>query len=214
MPGAGVPVIEVHWFGMGWYQGDMPSAVDAVRNADQLRLLIRDGAQPKYLPFWGHRPPPAGGVGRGCLSQWWPAAFTIDGLVYPTAEHFMMAAKAMLFGDAETAARIRQAPHPGAAKQLGRQVRGFREQHWAEHRFDLVVTGNVAKFGQHPDLREFLLGTGSRVLVEASPQDRIWGIGLAAGDERATSPHHWPGLNLLGFALMEVRHQLRSHDAG
>jgi ribA/ribD-fused uncharacterized protein len=160
----------------------------------------------------GHQPPPVGGVGRGCLSQWWPAAFTIGGLAYPTAEHFMMAAKAMLFGDADTAAQIRQAPHPGAAKQLGRQVHGFREEEWAEHRFDLIVAGNLAKFGQHPDLREFLLGTGDRVLVEASPRDRIWGVGLAAGDERATSPDDWLGLNLLGFALMEVRHQLRDQD--
>jgi ribA/ribD-fused uncharacterized protein len=65
---------------------------------------------------------------------------------------------------------------------------------------------------QHPDLREFLLGTGDRVLVEASPQDRIWGIGLAADDERASVPEQWLGLNLLGFALMEVRHRLRAQD--
>ena len=191
----------------------MASAAAGARSADQLRGLIEDGAQPKYLLFWGHRPPATGGVGRGCLSQWWPAAFAVDGLVYPSAEHFMMAAKAMLFGDPDTAARIRAAPHPGAAKQLGRQVRGFQEHQWAERRFDLVVTGNMAKFSQHPGLREFLLGTGDRVLVEASPRDRIWGVGLAAGDERATSPDDWLGLNLLGFALMEVRHQLRDQDA-
>jgi ribA/ribD-fused uncharacterized protein len=74
----------------------------------------------------------------------------------------------------------------------------------------LVVTGNLAKFGQHPELRDFLLGTGARVLVETSPVDRIWGTGLAADHEYSTSPEHWPGLNLLGFALMEVRHQLRA----
>ena len=121
----------------------------------------------------------------------------------------MMAAKALLFGDAETADRIRAASHPRAAKELGRQVRGFDEQHWAERRFDLVVSGNLAKFGQHAELRDFLLGTGGRVLVEASPLDRIWGTGLAADHEHSTSPENWPGLNLLGFALMEVRHQLR-----
>ena len=87
-------------------------------------------------------------------------------------------------------------------------MRGFDEQRWAEHRFEVVVAGNMAKFGQHPQLRDYLAGTGSRVLVEASPQDRVWGIGLAAGDERAGSPERWPGLNLLGFALMEVRRQL------
>jgi ribA/ribD-fused uncharacterized protein len=185
------------------------TAADA-RSADQLRSLIRGGARPRYLLFWGHQPPPAGGVGKGCLSQWWPAAFTVDGHSYPSAEHFMMAGKASLFGDAETAAQIRQAPHPGAAKALGRQVRGFDELRWAEHRVDLVVTGNLAKFSQHAGLREFLLGTGDRVIVEASARDPIWGIGLAADDQRATSPEQWPGLNLLGFALMEVRHRLQA----
>ncbi len=179
-----------------------------IRSADQLMAFIRDGGQPKYLLFWGHQPPPSGGVGKGCLSQWWPAEFTVEGVAYASAEHYMMWAKAMLFGDAEVADQIRQAPHPGAAKALGRQVRGFDDKRWADRRFDLVVTANMAKFGQHAELREFLLSTGQRVLVEASPQDRIWGIGLTADDERAGSPATWLGLNLLGFALMEVRHQL------
>lgn len=74
----------------------------------------------------------------------------------------------------------------------------------------MVVAGNMAKFGQHQPLREFLAGAGSRVLVEASPQDRVWGIGLAAGDEPSGTPEHWQGLNLLGFALMEVRSRLRA----
>lgn len=140
---------------------------------DQLLSVIRDGGQPKYLLFWGHRPPPAGGVGKGCLSQWWPTAFTVDGVSYPSAEHYMMAAKARLSGDAEAVGKILAAPHPGAAKALGRQVRGCDEQHWTEHRFDVVVVGNMAKFGQHRQLRDFLVGTGSRVLVEASPRDRV-----------------------------------------
>jgi hypothetical protein len=72
----------------------------------------------------------------------------------------------------------------------------------------VVVAGNTAKFGQRPQLRDFLAGTGSRVLAEASPRDRVSGIGLAAGDERAGSPERRQGLNLLGFALMEVRHQI------
>jgi ribA/ribD-fused uncharacterized protein len=186
----------------------MTVAIADVRTVDQLLELIADGGQLKYLTFWGHQPTPGGGAGKGCLSQWWPASFTVDGETYASAEHFMMAAKALLFGDTEIAERIRKAPHPRAAKALGRQVRGFDEQRWAERRFGLVVTGNRAKFGQHPDLRDYLLATGSRILAEASPHDRIWGIGLAAAHEHATSPEHWPGLNLLGFALMEVRRQL------
>jgi ribA/ribD-fused uncharacterized protein len=179
-----------------------------VRTVEQLLGVIRDGGQPKYLLFWGHQPPPAGGVGKGCLSQWWPTAFTVDGVCYASAEHYMMAAKARLSGDTEAAAKIVAAPHPGVAKALGRQVRGFSEQQWAEDRFAVVVAGNLAKFDQHPQLRDFLVGTGGRVLVEASPRDRVWGIGLAASDERVGSPERWLGLNLLGFALMEVRRQL------
>lgn len=87
---------------------------------------------------------------------------------------------------------------------------GFDEERWAAHRFGVVVAGNLAKFGPHPDLREFLMATGSRVLVEASPRDKIWGIGLAADDERAASPERWPGQNLLGLAFMEVRQRLKA----
>lgn len=121
-----------------------------------------------------------------------------------------MTAKALLFGDAEMAEKIPAAPHPREAKALGRKVRGFVEERWAERRFDLVVAGNVAKFGQNPELRDYLLATGGRVLVEASPRDRVWGIGMGASNDLATSPEHWRGLNLLGFALMEARHQLRT----
>ena len=119
-----------------------------------------------------------------------------------------MAAKARLFGDHDAVPRIQAARTPAEAKSLGRLVRGFDEQAWAARRFDLVVEGNVAKFGQDAALRGFLLATAQRVLVEASPRDRIWGIGLGAANERATDPGQWRGLNLLGFALMEARDQL------
>ncbi len=173
--------------------------------ADLLSSLER-GDRLRYLFFWGHRPSPSG---EHVLSQWFERDFEDGGRVYRSAEHYMMAAKARLFGDAETEARILGAGHPGEAKKLGRQVRGFDEEHWTRHRFELVVRGNVAKFGGDPELRGYLLGTGGRVLVEASPLDRIWGVGLAADDERAADPARWEGLNLLGFALMEARARLR-----
>jgi ribA/ribD-fused uncharacterized protein len=182
---------------------------DEARDRETLAALVQSGARLKYLFFWGHQPLPGGEIGKPCLSQWWPAPFTVDGDTYPTAEHFMMAEKARLFGDEETRARILQASHPKAAKALGRKVRGFSEESWCAGRFEIVVRGNLAKFGQNPALREFLENTGDRVLVEASPVDRIWGIGLAADDPRAEYPDQWRGLNLLGFALMEVRRQFR-----
>lgn len=93
-------------------------------------------------------------------------------------------------------------------------MRGFDQAVWERERSGIVVEGSVHKFGQDDRLRGYLLGTGDRVLVEASPMDRIWGIGLAADDERAQDPARWRGLNLLGFALMEARERLRAEAAG
>jgi ribA/ribD-fused uncharacterized protein len=175
--------------------------------ADLLALAAR-GERIRYMFFWGHRPRPDGRLGAGCLSQWWPAPFVVDGVRYATAEHYMMVAKARLFGDGSLVPQMLAAPGPGAVKALGRQVRGFDQSTWDAHRFDLVVAGNLAKFGQDPALGGYLLGTGNRVLVEASPLDLVWGIGLAATDPRAGDPAQWRGLNLLGFALMRVRAHL------
>ena len=170
--------------------------------------MTSSAAVPEYLFFWGHEARPGAPVGRQCLSQWWEAPFTVDGRTFRTAEHYMMWGKALLFGDEETAGRVLAARTPGEAKALGRVVRGFDEDVWVARRLDVVVRGNLAKFAAHEDLRAFLLGTGDRVLVEASPLDRVWGIGLAADDERAADPATWLGLNLLGEALMEVRARL------
>jgi ribA/ribD-fused uncharacterized protein len=175
---------------------------------DEVIALHAAGRRVKYLFFWGHRPQRDGSIGTGCLSQWWPSVFTVDGVRFATAEHYMMWRKALLFGDHEAAQRIVAASHPRQAKMLGRQVRGFDEQTWVDQRRAIVVDASMAKFGQRAELRSFLVGTGERVLVEASPTDRIWGIGLAATDERAADPARWRGLNLLGFALMEARARL------
>ncbi|MER5480026.1 NADAR family protein [Streptomyces sp. NPDC002734] len=169
---------------------------------------MSSGTRVKFLHFWGHRPQSDGGVGAGCLSQWWPSPFTVDGRRYGTAEHWMMAAKARLFGDAEAENRILEADGPARAKNIGRTVRDFDEAVWERERFGIVVEGSVHKFAAHPELRAFLLGTGDRVLVESSPLDRVWGTGLAARDDGASDPARWRGLNLLGFALMEARERL------
>ncbi|MEU3018434.1 MULTISPECIES: NADAR family protein [unclassified Nocardiopsis] len=182
-------------------------------DARSVEDLLRVDGRVKYLHFWGHRPP-AAGVSASCLSQWWPADFSVDGVSFPTAEHFMMAGKARLFGDAEAHDRIVAAGHPRDAKTIGRQVRGFDQRVWERERFEIVVRGSVAKFGQNEDLLAFLLGTAQRVLVEASPRDRIWGIGLGRDHEHAERPRHWRGRNLLGFALMEARARLSEEPRG
>ncbi|WP_103514787.1 NADAR family protein [Streptomyces sp. SM10] len=177
---------------------------------DALLARAARGERVKYLPFWGHRPRPDGSLGESCLSQWWPAPFTVATVTYASAEHWMMAGKARLFGDSEAEALAVAAGSPAVAKKVGRLVRGFDDALWARERFALVVAGSVHKFGQDPALRAYLLGTGERVLVEASPLDRIWGIGLAKDDPRAGDPASWRGLNLLGFALMQARERLRA----
>jgi ribA/ribD-fused uncharacterized protein len=173
-------------------------------------LLEQPATDLKYLFFWGHTPRQAGVVDKSCFSQWYPAAFKVADATYATAEHWMMAEKARLFGNEEVRQRIIAAPHPAEAKKLGREVLGFDPQVWDAHKYDLVKAGNYQKFSQHPALQDYLHTTGSRVLVEASPVDGIWGIGLATSHPDALLPAKWPGQNLLGFALMEVRDQLRA----
>ena len=177
-----------------------------------LQTRYNRGETLKFLYFWGHRGR-QDAVTQACFSQWFPAPFAADGLTYPTAEHFMMAEKARLFGDAETLGKVLTAPNPGAAKALGRQVRGFDESRWQSHRFEIVVRANLAKFRQHSGLQDYLRNTGDRILVEASPVDRVWGIGLAKNDSGVENPNRWQGLNLLGFALMQVRQTLTEEVA-
>ncbi|MFF4247876.1 NADAR family protein [Streptomyces sp. NPDC001822] len=177
---------------------------------DDLLARTARGEHVKYLPFWGHRPRADGTLGASCLSQWWPSPFTVEGVSYASAEHWMMAGKARLFGDAEAERQALAASSPAAAKKVGRLVRDFDGEVWDQERFALVVAGSVHKFGQDHALRAYLLGTGECVLVEASPLDRIWGIGLAKDDPRVSDPASWQGLNLLGFALMEARSRLRA----
>lgn len=174
-----------------------------------LHARIAAGEQPEFLFFWGHRHNKRGGVTAACLSQWFPAGFTLDEVYYHTAEHYMMAAKARLFDDDAILAQILANADPRSVKALGRKIKGYDDARWQAHRYCAVVAGNVGKFSQNAALQQFLLATGNKVLVEASPVDAIWGIGLDQAHPDAPHPERWPGLNLLGFALMDVRGALR-----
>jgi len=176
---------------------------------EELIAEIESGAEPTYLLFWGYRQKQDGIVDASCLSQFFPAKFVLEGRTYRTAEHWMMAGKAELFDDREMLKEILAASDPKTAKALGRKVRNYDDSKWAAARVDRVVEGNLHKFRAHPKIREFLLSTADRVLVEASPRDRIWGIGLGRNSDDATNPRSWRGQNLLGFALMEVWAKLR-----
>ena len=186
------------------------TAAMRARSVDELIRAIEGGDTPKYVFFLGH----TGAIERACFSQWFDAAFVVDGVRYATAEHWMMAEKARVFGDLGARARILEAKTPGEAKQIGREVRAFDDVVWARERSEIVVRGNEAKFGQNTEIGAILRATAGRVLAEASPRDRIWGIGLGAGNERSASPREWRGLNLLGFALMEARARLFDDRVG
>lgn len=165
--------------------------------------------QNDFLFFWGHQPSKDGTITKICFSQWWMSSFKVDGIEYKSAEHFMMAKKAELFEDFEIMNQIIKANSPVDVKKLGREVKNYNDAIWLENRYEIVKTGNFYKFSQNPELHKFLLSTGEKVLVEASPVDAIWGIGLASDHKNANNPKEWKGLNLLGFALMEVRDELK-----
>lgn len=187
----------------------MKDSPEQPKSIEELIKIIDEGAQLQYTFFWGHRQKRKSEVDKSCFSNWYPAAFKVGEHVYPTAEHYMMAAKARLFGDDEIFEQVFASDSPADAKSLGRKIRGFDESKWLENRFDIVVAGNLEKFSQNPDLKRFLVSTGTDILAEASPVDQIWGIGLASDADEIGDPKRWKGLNLLGFALMEVREKLK-----
>lgn len=166
----------------------------------------------EFLFFWGHQKSKDGQLTKSCFSQWWESPFRIGDRYFRTAEHYMMVRKAELFDDQDAVSAILAASTPKDAKALGRKIRGFSDAVWLDLREEIVFTGNFEKFSQDEMLRKFLLDTRDAILVEASPVDSIWGIGLAEDNPDARNPATWPGLNLLGFALMKVREELQRRE--
>jgi ribA/ribD-fused uncharacterized protein len=158
-----------------------------------------------FLYFWGHTDKRNEKVGKFCFSQWFESPFTVNNITYKTSEHWMMAHKALLFNDLHNFEKIINSRTPGEAKDLGRQVTGYDDQIWNSKRFGIVKAGNIHKFNQNPVFARYLLQTGDKILVEASPVDPIWGIGLTKDSKNIDDIYTWRGLNLLGFALMETR---------
>lgn len=156
-------------------------------------------ARRRFTFFWRQESP---------FSQWHPCGFVVGGARFTCAEQYMMHGKAVLFGDEEMAARILEAKTPKEHKALGRKVRGFDGARWERERERIVYEGNQAKFTQNPELLKALLATAGTELVEASPLDRIWGVGLSAEDPRIQDPATWRGLNLLGKVLTRLREDL------
>lgn len=179
-----------------------------IKNREELLTHIEKDSDVEYLFFWGHQKP-KNGVSKSCFSQWYESPFSDDGVQYKTAEHYMMAEKAKLFNDEQILSKILNANKPIEVKKLGRKIQNFKEDTWLKHRFDIVRKANLLKFDQNSKFKDFLLNTNNKVLVEASPVDNVWGIGMASDNPLVQDPQNWKGLNLLGFALMVVREELR-----
>ena len=182
----------------------MKYSVETIRE-----ILKRNPATP-IIYFWGHTSV-SGQVTDTCFSQWYDCYFEVDGVQYHTTEQYMMAGKARLFGDEEVFQEIMAAEKPNKYKKLGRKIQGFEQPLWDAHKYEIVVEGNKAKFSQNPDLKEFLLSTGDAIIVEASPYDKIWGIGMDKEQALKGTVTQWQGENLLGCALMDVRDWLRNN---
>ncbi len=156
----------------------------------------------KYVFFYG-----------SCYSQWAMGYIGIEGKVFNCCEQYMMYKKASLFKDDYALLRIFNSPDPAVQKSWGRKVKNFNKDKWEKIARDVVYKANYAKFTQHEDLREQLLATGDKIIVEASPTDCVWGIGMSCDDPRVTDPKNWRGTNWLGEAIMAVRSQIKSESA-
>lgn len=151
----------------------------------------------KFTFFWS-----------GVFSQWFKSEFTIDGQKYTCAEQYMMYKKALLFEDEETANAIMRTNNPREQKELGRKVRGFNKETWEDKCKEIVYEANYAKFTQNQEMKKQLMNTKGTTLVEASPKDFIWGIGLHETDPRAKDRNQWKGTNWLGEVLTNLRENL------
>lgn len=154
-------------------------------------------AKEDFVLFWG-----------GVYSQWCPSKFEIDGIEYNTAEQYMMAKKALLFGDYDSLREIMLEKQPAIQKAIGKKVRGFDKDKWERHCRKYVRDANYAKFTQNPKMLAEMLNDQDKEIVEASPEDKIWGIGLHETNPLAWERETWQGTNWLGIAIMEAREQI------
>jgi ribA/ribD-fused uncharacterized protein len=142
---------------------------------------------------------------NGVFCQWGQYTMVEEDITYCSCEQYMMAKKAKLFNDEKVYDMIMSEEYPSVQKELGKMVSNFNQVVWDKHKFDIVVNANYLKFTQDETLKELLLDTGDKTIVEASPYDTIWGIGLSCDDDKILDESNWQGENLLGKAIMKVR---------
>jgi len=169
-------------------------------NINNIKMNLYNVNTPPFF-FWKSTSP---------LSNWHPSPFIDEyGNKFPTNEHYMMWRKAILFKDTEIAELILKQPDPKTVKSLGRRVHNFDSVIWNQHAQDIVYEGCMLKFTQNTHIIPYILKTKDSLIAEASPYDKIWGIGLNMYDAAHTPQKNWPGTNLLGIVLMKVRSKLQ-----
>lgn len=159
----------------------------------------------KYHYFWESSSP---------FSQWYKSDFTSEGIRFTSTEQYMMYKKAKLFGDESAAIKILSIDNPKEQKAIGRTVKGFDKNKWNQEATKIVYEGNYHKFTQNKKLQEYLIGTKGMTLVEASPYDKIWGIGLLKSDRKSNEIKYWKGKNWLGIVLTELRENILENSSG
>jgi hypothetical protein len=177
---------------------------------NSLQDAFKENQNLQFLFFWSHKPSRDGSITKTCLSQWWKCSFIIEeGTEYNSTEQLMMAEKARVFKDEICINKILLSDSPYVIKKLGSEIQNFNQKIWDDLKFEVLVKGNYYKFKQNKSLQQFLLSTNDIIIVQASPLDKIWGIGLDENNPLTLNPNIWKGENLLGFALMKVRDQIR-----
>lgn len=145
----------------------------------------------------------------GFLSNWYLSDFTVDGIKFSSMEQYMMYQKAVMFKDKDIASQILKTNDVARIKDFGRQVSNYNDSVWNGMRQIVIYKGLLEKFRQNEKLKKALLDTGDDILAECAVSDKIWGIGLSMKDSNKNDIKRWKGQNLLGFALMLVRNELR-----
>jgi ribA/ribD-fused uncharacterized protein len=153
--------------------------------------------------FWG-----------GIYSQWYKVPMIIDHMEYNCCEQYMMHQKALLFSDFGMAEKIMLEKDPKKQKALGRQVESFDRKIWDKVCQSVIYKGNLEKFTQNSAIKKELMGTGDRLMVEASPFDEIYGIKMAENDFGVEDQKNWKGTNFLGIAITKVKNKLQGIEHG
>jgi len=163
----------------------------------------------KFVFFWS--PDKKNYGDKAVFSNWYPSKFKdSEGIEYAHVEQYMMHEKALLMGDTETALQIMETDNPARCKRLGRKVRNFDQERWLKCACNIVTNGLYLKFSQNEELKEILLRTDDKILVEASLYDTLWGIGMIESDPNVLNSTQWKGKNWLGKCLMDVRKRLNN----